>query len=522
MERRVTRLRTVLAFPEEKRLAWERLDFLLCKQNIEYWIDNYAQIIEPRADDPAQREMPLVLWDSQRTLISWLAERAAAKESALIPKGRSLGVSWICLILCYYRWRFENLFTAKIGSRDERLVDDTSLDSIFGKLRHLHSMQPAHLREGGMTTKKLHLVNTRNGSELIGETTNASFGRGRRSSVVVLDEFAHVEPRLQESIWVGMESVSSSVWVPSTPKGKNNKFASLMESLPARKIHEMTWRDCPYRPANFRELSILPLGDLTAAEFDQEHEAKAMMARTGRIWTINKERSVYNDSELERVTYFKHARAAMPAYGGWDFGSGASYLVCLFALLDLGPEGKNQQVIIVDDERIWGRTAWRSAAADVRGAMKQYGWHKPHHFGDPAGKAAESDQMSWEKNLRSGGIPLQCLPGAANTPSEMDWTMRMIQTLLDDERLIINRRCTYLLSCIESWRYDVPDGVEPEMVNKLRVPPRKDQWSHGANALMYLVYGIMKAMNQLRRLPETHDLPQSETAPLEEIWSTLR
>ena len=140
------------------------------------------------------------------------------------------------------------------------------------------------------------------------------------------------------------------------------------------------------------------------------------------------------------------------------------------------------------------------------------------HFGDPSGKSKESDQSCWESNLRSGGVPITCLPGYYQTRDGIEWMIKAVQVMLDNERIRIHQRCSYLWECIEHWRRDVPSGMEIDWVSRAYIQPRKDVYSHGANALMYLVAGANLAMQTTQDVSRDMHL---ETGPSHSISNAL-
>jgi hypothetical protein len=81
---------------------------------------------------------------------------------------------------------------------------------------------------------------------------------------------------------------------------------------------------------------------------------------------------------------------------------------------------------------------------------------------------------------------------------------------LDQGQILINRRCRYLWSCVENWEWALPAGVLPHKADKARVGPRKDVYSHGADALMYLVAGTVSVLDAHRRRA-ADSRPQPET-----------
>ncbi len=463
----------------------------LCASDPVYWIENYAWMFDPKQDEPERRKVPVVLFPRQKKLVEFLLSGLRDKEDRLVLKGRELGVSWTCMFLTYWLQSFETSFTSKVGSRKEDLVDDGTIDSLFGKIRWCEENDAPHLRTA-MVSRNLKLRNPESGSEVLGEATNPGFSRGGRRRNILLDEFAHVEPPLQAKIWNATASVASSRWLVSTPAGPGNKYADLVKTLPAHCVMTLDWTTDIRRPASFKA-DCLAKG-MRDDEFAQEHEAKIVTLRTGRIWNFRLPIVEYHDEHPDFLELVE-PRRRMVLTGGWDFGSGASLLCCLFALVEMN---RAKPRIWVDAELVWQHTEWRTAALDAKSLMSDYGGRHVH-FGDPAGRTdIESDQQSWESNLRAGGIPLFCLDNWHNTSVGIEWGIKEVQALASDGRLRVHRRCIYLWDVIDNWRRDVPEGTVLDYLSRKTVPPRHDIYSHGGMALVYLLGGIQKSIASTR------------------------
>lgn len=479
--RRLTRLQAIEADP-----AILQADRVLCASDVTYWIENWGWMTNPKADDPAEREVPIRLWPAQRQLLTWFQYLWDHSLPGLLVKSREIGASWLALHFIYHRWRFEPYFSALLGSRLERYVDDHTASSLFGKLWYIRSRQPKHLL---LPADRSHLLlnSPTNSSTISGESTNENFGRAGRQGIILLDEFAFVPPRIAAAIWKARESTARTTFAVTTPGPKAHKSYELYESLPREQVLELGWQSDPTRGADFRERKIR--SGLSAEEFEQEYNLRFGIARVGLIWTHQRDVLVYHDDD-SRWKSIANTAHALYHVGGWDFGTGESFLVCLHALVDYSV-GRDKPRVWLDKEFVFRRTEWRVAAATVLDGTKE-SKGRSAHFGDPAGTAAESDQKSWESNLRSGGIPLFCLDPWFNTRDGIEWTLREVQNMIDDERLLIHRSCKQVLECIASWKRAVDDSVNPDFLDKAYIPPRKDVYSHTGDALRYLVGGVLR------------------------------
>jgi len=502
----------------EQTLAAERE---LCRLDPIHWAENWAWLYDPKQSTPMRRELPAVLWPRQRDLVRFLLAQTKRGKPAIVPKGRELGVSWCALLVIYNAFRTEWGFSAKVGSRKEEFVDDYSMDSLFGKLRFIHDRMPDFLRPKIRDNFcKFRLEAT--SSEIAGEATNAGFGRGGRRRIMLLDEFAHVMPEtLQSAVYTSVETVATTTWFISSPNGPGNKFARLVKDSPDDCVFEMNWRADPRRPPEFKTEKLIPLGTMTDDEFEQEHEGRIVTLRSGRVWNIRRPITEYHDfdPEFQRIGGTA-ARSKFGLIGGWDFGSGASLLVCLLAILENGPRPR----LWIDREFVWQQASWNQAATDVRFSVKAEGYSgNSVHYGDPAGRQRDSSQTSWEVNLRSGGIPLICLPDEYNTRDGIEWGIKRAQTMFNEGVVRVHRRCEYLWNCLDNWSREVPRGVELDYISRAYIPPRKDVYSHGGMAFFYLITGAnlsieAAAHTRDQRAGKMDDLPNN---PLGEVLGMM-
>jgi hypothetical protein len=464
-------------------------DLEMCRRSWVYWTSNYAWIWAPKVLPPECREMPFVPWPAQVEAGDWILERTRLGEVAAIPKSRDLGISYLCCNLIVWMALFEPNFQALMGSRVEDLVDRKGdRDTLFAKVRKTLLNQPGHiLEDGGIVHDKHLVIELRRGATITGQATHENFGASGRSSVVFIDEMARIPHRIAQSMWLALETVAASIWAIWNPGPKDHITYYLhngeAERLPSRMLHPMDWRANPTRPDDFIESLITPRGRLSRPYVESAHCLRYGYVITGLIYAVDWERTLFEYAEAD----FTRQHVCV---GGWDFGTGESLLVNVLGRLEyMRPD----PVLWIDECLQWGRATWRQAAIDSRQSYVERG-HTANRvdWGDPAGKNAESDQSSWESNLRAAGIPLECLPGAFNTREALEMGYREVQIWIDEGRLRVHPRARALRTAMESWRRDLPEGVEVGQVSRTYVPPRKDEHSHAGQALAYLVMGAKR------------------------------
>lgn len=513
--RRARRLRKMYTIHDPQlRKNVLNADYQACKENPQYWIENYGWLANPQEDKESIREFPFVMFNQQIALLELLNKSLKLGHPVLCNKGRELGISWLMLYRIFHAWRFSKLFSAKLGSRKESLVDDSTMDSLFGKLRFILDKQPPHLKEKNIKDIYLQIINNRNNSEIIGEATNTGFGRGGRKTVVMLDEYAHNLPAIADSIWKSIDSVTKCAWLPSSPNGKGNKFYFLYSSFPQEYTFEIKWEANPYRDKAWKDNKLLTL---TEDEFEQEHGASFSAIRVGKIFKSQRDASSYGETDSEWLIIKDEARRLWPHVGGWDFGSGPSLTCCLFSILQYFP---NDPIpcIWLDDELAWKSAGYDTVATDANLRLSQYGSSFRIHFGDPAGKNRESDQSSWIDNLANCGIPItQCEQSVFNTQVGIDTNVKLVQNFLDSRKLRIHERCRLTWEAIEQWRYNIPEGIPIDNIDKAWIAPKKDGYSHPANALLYLVGGVVRYLLK----PQNEDLSELKKSSLSLGGNTL-
>lgn len=498
MRRRIMRLRAIYSIPDpDIRSRALSEDYWHCKENPSYWIQQYGWVVAPKEGEEHLRNVPFVFWNKQAELqerIEWSLHNG---KPLLVPKGRELGISWQMLHNVYHGWRFSSMFSAKLGSRKESLVDDKTLDSLFGKLRYIHDKQPDHLKERNIKDVLLNFVNNRNNSEIIGEATNPGFGRGGRKTVIVFDEFAHVPPAIAAACWTAVDTVSKSIWLPSSVNGKGNKFYELFTSLPSECIFTIDWSANPYRGDKWKEEELTKL---SKEEFGQEHECSFSAIRVGRIWSYSKGAAIFSESDADWIRIKEKARSSWYHVGGWDFGSGPSHTVCLLGMLEFH---SNDPIptLWIDEELIWQAAGSDQVINDSLARVESYSKSFRCHWGDPASVQRESDQQSWATKLQAAGLPFSQLPYDFNTKEGIDRCIKIVQKMLDLGKIKIHERCRGLIGAIDSWRYDIPDGVPLDLVSKAWIAPRKDVHSHPGNALMYLAGAVYTYMTRREQRP---------------------
>lgn len=170
--------------------------------------------------------MPLALFPRQRELLRFLDAKVAAREDGLVEKSRDIGFNWVVGAWAIHKWLFAPGFKTAFGSRKQDFVDRRGdPDSIFEKLRMVIGHLPGWMLPenfGDAHDNHMRLINPENGNVITGEAGD-DMGRGGRSSVYILDEFAFVEQ--DESVDKSTSGNSETRIFGSSVNGMGNLFA---------------------------------------------------------------------------------------------------------------------------------------------------------------------------------------------------------------------------------------------------------------------------------------------------------
>ena len=194
------------------------------------------------------RSCEFFLYDFQVTTVREIHEAITEGYDLPIDKSRDMGATWMILGVFVYNWLFTEGFHALVGSWKEELVDRAGdMNTQFERMRYiLRQMDRATpgIVPAGWEKKSAHrkLINPSNSAAITGESTTENFSRQGRYNVILMDEFARIESKVQEELWTGTSDASPCRIINSTPMGMDNKFAEIMIPLKedGRVIHPLT------------------------------------------------------------------------------------------------------------------------------------------------------------------------------------------------------------------------------------------------------------------------------------------
>lgn len=230
--------------PETRALEKEA-----CDRNPIHFINRWVWAYNPwNADGALPTKVPFVLRPRQREMVEWLERLSSDQENGLIEKSRREGASYLCLAFGLHHWLFREGFSMTVGSRKFELVEKKGdLDALIPKVRYMLYRLPDWMRPKDFTPdehdNEARLLNPEKGSSITGEA-GENMGRGGRSSLYLIDEWAHV--KRQEMVNAAVSDNAKVHVKLSTPSGSGDKMQE--EKRSGRySVFQLHWQDNPIK-----------------------------------------------------------------------------------------------------------------------------------------------------------------------------------------------------------------------------------------------------------------------------------
>ncbi|MGL5923894.1 hypothetical protein [Chroococcidiopsis sp.] len=246
--------------------------YVQCQRDLNYWVENFLWTYDPR-QKPAM--IPVRLFPKQREYLDWRCDRRVNKENGVIEKSRDAGVTYMNLFHHLHCWLFEDGYKGTFGSRVENLVDKRGdPDCIFEKMRMTLRWLPTWMLPQSFNWNKhdnyMRLVNPDRDSTITGQG-GSNMGRGGRSTVYDVDEFAFVEHAA--SVDAAISSNSDCIFYTSTPQGIGNLFYQKRFSDDYQ-VFTIKWQDDPRKSQEWYEAQKRKFDPvIIAQEIDLDYSA---------------------------------------------------------------------------------------------------------------------------------------------------------------------------------------------------------------------------------------------------------
>jgi phage terminase large subunit len=195
--------------------------------NIADFISDFATATDPRrANRGRSATVPFLLFRRQVEMVEylWRIYRTPGGAHGCVPKSREVGATQTSVSFVTALALFTPGFVAILGSALERDIDFGEAESLFSKIRDFLAAVPecfacGYTLERCSTNMRIIIPGT--GAALIGQAGD-NIARGKRASLILLDEFAFVPraPLVKEAVSAATRVVISL----SSVNGVDNQF----------------------------------------------------------------------------------------------------------------------------------------------------------------------------------------------------------------------------------------------------------------------------------------------------------
>ena len=451
-------------------------------EGCKFFVNNFGFTFDPRPEH-APHHLPFITFPFQDRAIQWFLEHIEGGVDGLVEKSRDMGMSWIFIYVALYLWLFRDGTNVLLGSYKEVLVDDKTIDSLFGKVVYALNCMPKWMLPKGfkMSQHKTHmkLINPANGNVINGDTMNPDFGRGARKTVIFFDElgtWAYAREAWQSS----SDSTSCKIG-NTTPKGYNFVAMLKEDGIDTLTLH---WKEHPLKNEEWYNYEC---ARRTEEEVAQELDISYQRSREGRVYPE------WNDSNVEEgvFEYDPHK----PLYVSWDFGRSDDTAIIWSQIDD------DNSIVILDTYKNSGKIIefyvpfvtgiipsdlYKYTKEDVEVIQEHSAWSRGIHFGDPAGRF--SNQVTNDTVidvLKSHNITVNY------NDRWKEFNIRKTEArkrILQKIKLNKNPRTRYFSVCMmnSSFPFIKNEGI-PEVRSE---KPLHNHYSHYRSSFEYLCLGL--------------------------------
>ena len=446
-----------------------------CSEDPIYFIDTYCKTFDPRPE-VFPHDIPFKLYEFQKLYVAELVE--AIKGNPVInkdphdiftEKSRDMGISWVTLAVAWWFWRWADGCQGLLGSRKEDYVDNSQIDSLFGKLDYITRTMPDWLLPRGFDISKhrtyMKLVNPENQNALIGESSNKNFSRAGRYLFVLFDEIGFWNDA--RSAWQAAGDATRCRIGITTPPNEPS-FAKALRFSGMVKILTYIWNLHPKKDQKWYDYQ-----KTRRTEDEMLHEIDIS-------WEYTSTGRPYPEVDQCPVGQYPYD-PNLPLYNSWDLGLDA------VALGWFQPVPNSDWITLVDcyensdkiidfflpllGKPIDSKFIYNDQDLEMIELVKY--WKQGNHFGDPSGKQRHIESGTSAYNtLRDAGITVQTNDKANDWPTRRDETRKVLMHL----RINDTPRTRWFVQCVKSARY--PKREENSQATTPIVKPVHDWTSH--------------------------------------------
>lgn len=296
-----------------------KLDYQ-CSQDPVLFFNTLLWTFDPKR---APHHFPFKLFDFQEEkIVNELVRAIEMGYDIFFDKTREMGVSYTCLGVLLWYWKYRDASNFLLGSRKEDYVDNVGKkstddksnkeESLFGKLDYMTYRLPRLILPRGFDPQRhrtyMSLQNPELGNSMTGESSNPNFSRGGRQKAILADEFAFWDN--DEAAWGSTADTTNCRIVITTPgirpntKAKRLRFGKDGETI---KVIELPYYLDPRKTKDWLRQ-------------ERERRSTTDFAREIMIdWEGSITGIVYPEAKRREVAEFPY-NPAWPLYISWDFG----------------------------------------------------------------------------------------------------------------------------------------------------------------------------------------------------------
>lgn len=242
----------------------QMFEYLKCARDPIYFIKTYCKIIN--VDNGL---VPFILRPFQEDMIRTFE----ANRFTICKMPRQVGKT-VC-VAAYFLWKAlfsEDFNTAILANKDSNAKE------ILARIQLMYEHIPMWLQQGVLEWNKKS-IKLENGSRIMAAATSSSAVRGGSFNMVYLDEFAFIQPSIQEEFFASVYPTISSgntskIIITSTPKGLNMFYKIWVDSEEGRNTYarvDVHWSMIPGRDEAWKEETIR---NTSEEQFREEFECE--------------------------------------------------------------------------------------------------------------------------------------------------------------------------------------------------------------------------------------------------------
>jgi hypothetical protein len=269
----------------------------------------------------------------------------------------------------------------------------TGSQEIMQRVRFMYESLPEWIKAGAVSYNK-GSIDFDNGSRIVSATTTENTGRGMSLTLVYLDEFAFVPPRIAKEFWTSLSptlSTGGKCIITSTPNQDNDQFAQIWNEA-SKNLDEygnptkvgkngfasikFIWNEHPDRDDAWGEHEKSKIGE---ERFLREHECKFITADETLVSSLVLQHMVGMDpiTRLGQIRVYNRIDKDKTYVLAWD--------------PSLGTGGDSAAIELISLPDMVQVAEWQHNKTDVRGQLRvliaMLEWLK--------GEGVENDKMYW-------------------------------------------------------------------------------------------------------------------------------